>query len=201
MNLSLPVILAACCGAMSVVVGGMLVDMQRQGKIKARVRALHSGGAEPSPTANAGSLVTGMVEAIGLSLARTRVISAKTIADLEQTLTIAGFRGDRALHVFLGAKLALIAGLPLVVLLGARLLAPQTAAHDGTMLFAGSALVGLLAPDAVIKNLRKRYLKQLQNDLPDAFDLMVICAEAGLSLEAAMERVAAGVRPPPPSSP
>ena len=54
---------------------------------------------------------------------------------------------------------------------------------------AGGAIVGLLAPDTVIRSKRKTYLRALDQGLPDALDMLVICSEAGLGLEAAFERV------------
>nr|WP_282572042.1 type II secretion system F family protein [Roseomonas acroporae] len=53
-----------------------------------------------------------------------------------------------------------------------------------------AAGVGLLAPDLVLRSVRTRHRKAVAKGLPDALDLLVICAEAGLPLEAAVERVA-----------
>ncbi|MBE7159078.1 MAG: type II secretion system F family protein [Rhodospirillales bacterium] len=52
------------------------------------------------------------------------------------------------------------------------------------------AIIGLLLPDAVVKRMRKRYLNDVERGMPIALDLLIICAEAGLSLEAGLERVA-----------
>jgi tight adherence protein C len=55
----------------------------------------------------------------------------------------------------------------------------------------GGAVVGLLAPDYFIRRMRKKYLRRLEAGLPDALDLLIICSEAGLALEAGFDRVAA----------
>jgi len=52
-----------------------------------------------------------------------------------------------------------------------------------------AAVMGLLAPDMVIRRRRRAYLRALDLGLPDALDMLVICSEAGLGLEAAFERV------------
>ena len=44
----------------------------------------------------------------------------------------------------------------------------------------GMAVVGLIAPDFIIRRLRKRYLAALEGGLADALDLLVICTESGL---------------------
>ena len=53
----------------------------------------------------------------------------------------------------------------------------------------GGAVLGFYAPDAFLKNRIQKRAHQLQLGLPDALDLLVICAEAGLSLDAALVRV------------
>jgi tight adherence protein C len=58
------------------------------------------------------------------------------------------------------------------------------------LLAAGAAaLFGFFAPGIYIKNLTSKRKKRLQLGLPDALDLMIICAEAGLSLDATLLRV------------
>jgi tight adherence protein C len=54
---------------------------------------------------------------------------------------------------------------------------------------AGAAVFGFFAPGIYIKNLIAKRQKRLQLGLPDALDLMIICAEAGLSLDATIVRV------------
>ena len=53
----------------------------------------------------------------------------------------------------------------------------------------GAAVLGFFAPDVFIKNLIKKRQHQMELGLPDALDLLVICAEAGLSLDASLVRV------------
>ncbi|MGJ0620401.1 MAG: type II secretion system F family protein [Methylocystis sp.] len=54
----------------------------------------------------------------------------------------------------------------------------------------GATLGGAFAPDIVVKNAIDKRADKIRKGLPDALDLMVICAEAGLSLDALMKRVA-----------
>ena len=53
----------------------------------------------------------------------------------------------------------------------------------------GAAVLGFYAPDIFLKNLIQKRSRQIELGLPDALDLLVICAEAGLSLDAALVRV------------
>jgi len=58
-----------------------------------------------------------------------------------------------------------------------------------------AAMFGFFAPGVFIKNLVTKSDKQLKLGLPDALDLMVICAEAGLSLDASLTRVSRELEP------
>ena len=58
-------------------------------------------------------------------------------------------------------------------------------------IFVGASfVVGMMLPNWVIALIRRPYQTALRRGIPDALDLMVVCAEAGLGLESAVERVA-----------
>jgi tight adherence protein C len=56
-------------------------------------------------------------------------------------------------------------------------------------LVAGAAVLGLMLPNLVIGQRRKTCLAEIDRGLADGLDMMVICAEAGLGLEATLNRV------------
>ena len=53
----------------------------------------------------------------------------------------------------------------------------------------GGAVGGLMLPDFILGRVRKRYQAAIDRGLPDALDMMVMCAESGLSLEPTIARV------------
>ena len=53
------------------------------------------------------------------------------------------------------------------------------------------AIVAFFAPDAVIAVTAKRRQQQIRESLPQALDLMVLCVDAGLGLDATLQRIAA----------
>lgn len=130
---------------------------------------------------------------LGTALTRAGVLSPRTVADLEQTLSAAGFRSSGALPVFLGAKIVMLVLLPAFVF--ALVSVAEVQQPTKGLLLAIAAVAGMLIPDLIAKRLRKRYLKELEQGLPDALDLMVICTEAGLSLEGAIDRVSVEIAP------
>ena len=58
------------------------------------------------------------------------------------------------------------------------------------MLVAGTLLLSYKAPDLWLKNMVDKRSNAIRKGLPDALDLLVICAEAGLTVDAAFGRVA-----------
>lgn len=109
----------------------------------------------------------------------------KTVDKLAQ----AGWRSRDILVVYLGARFLM----PFVAGAGA-LFFLTTMGENLSMLSAVSAagagvLIGAYLPVILLKNAVARRYQKIRRQLPDALDLLVICAEAGLSLDAALTRV------------
>jgi tight adherence protein C len=113
-------------------------------------------------------------------------------------LAQAGWRSRDMLAVYLGARFLMpfVAGagaLFVVTMMGENL------SMIGSVSAAGAGvLVGAYLPVLLLKNAISRRYQKLRRQLPDALDLLVICAEAGLSLDAALTRVAREMGPSAP---
>ena len=126
--------------------------------------------------------------AMGRWVLRSGLLGGRSKHDLQQALTVSGFAGRTALPIFLGIKIMLMLAVPFVMgLLGAM---TGRQATTRLVMIAIGFILGLLTPDKIVHGVRKRYLARLEEGLPDALDLLVICAQAGLSLAPAMSRVA-----------
>jgi tight adherence protein C len=79
-----------------------------------------------------------------------------------------------------------------IVIVGVYLLNwfPEWGAFKRYALVAGSLLLSYKAPDIIVKNKITKRTAAIRKGLPDALDLLVICAEAGLTVDAAFHRVA-----------
>lgn len=130
-----------------------------------------------------------LVAGLGATIVRSGLLSNKTLADLEQTLIASGFRAESALGLFVGCKIMLLLALPAV---GVVLLHPQQPMLSVVIIV--GAVIGLLLPDWAVTHIRNAYRAKLQRGLPDALDMMVICAQAGLGLEPALARVSFEIR-------
>ena len=164
---------------------------RRQARVTARIAQVRKAAGAGGPAGGRLTL-SGLLRQLGARIVASGLLSPKNLHAFEQTLASSGFRPSQALPLFLGAKVALLLALPIVGLVAARVF---EASFTQTMLaVAGMAMAGLLAPDLVIRRLRRQYLAAVERGMPDALDLLVICAEAGLPLETGLARVAEELR-------
>ena len=123
------------------------------------------------------------IERSGLSLVDTRDDA------LRQKLVAAGYSAPYAPRVYTAIRLSLIVALPLLML-GFFYMSgdsPSMTKLYFTLLIA--AAFGLYLPNLFIRAKAARRQRELINAFPDALDLMLVCVEAGLGLEAAFARV------------
>lgn len=104
-------------------------------------------------------------------------------------LAMAGWRSRDALVIYLGLRLALPIVGAIVGLVAVTFLSKVSTANQLSCVLGGAVVFGF-APVFGLKRIIARRQARLRKQLPDGLDLMVICAEAGLSLDAAMNRVA-----------
>lgn len=130
----------------------------------------------------------GLLRTLGERLRKGgHLYSAKDIASLESQILAAGYQPRTVLPILLAAKLLLMIGLPLTTATTVFLFVPSPQVR--LMAIGVSVAVAILAPEFVIRMLRRPYVAALERGTPDALDLLVICTEAGMGLESALERV------------
>ncbi len=132
-------------------------------------------------------------------LGRLDLLRSREAEKAALRLAQAGYRSREALITFQFAKLTL----PFVVgLLGFVAInwlqiwkLPEDLRLPASMFL---AILGWAGPEILVKNIADKRRAAMQKGLPDAIDLMVICAEAGLSLDATLSRVAREIAIPAP---
>ena len=133
-----------------------------------------------------------LVTGLGKAVVQSGIMPGRTRSELAQTLAGAGFRSPNSLPLFVGSKLAMLFGLPAAAWLATRNMDLQQV--TSLTILAAAGVGGLVAPDMIITRMRKKYLAKIEKGLSDALDLMVICSQAGLSLDPSMARVAVELR-------
>ena len=117
---------------------------------------------------------------------------------LRRRLVQAGIYDPRGVAFFFIARTALAVGLAAAVFLLLPLVRPTGGTFFWLMVMA-SGVAGYVGPSVYIdKRISARKLEH-RSGFPDFMDLLVVCADSGLSLEASFERVARELGPSYPS--
>ena len=106
---------------------------------------------------------------------------------VRQTLVQAGYRGADAPFIFLGIKLYLAIFVP-VAYVALRSLLPHALSMSALLLIS-LAVLGFYAPGLWVRMKIRHRSQKIFEGFPDALDLMVVCVEAGLALDAAIHKV------------
>ena len=121
-----------------------------------------------------------------------RVLQDSQLASIQQKLAQAGIRKKEWAVAVIFARLIL----PIALGATASILVywsnafPDWGSIKRFFAFAGAVGIGYKGPDLFIQNLVSKRTDAIRKGLPDALDLLVICAEAGLTVDAAFNRVA-----------
>ncbi|MBW6396811.1 type II secretion system F family protein [Roseomonas sp. HJA6] len=130
---------------------------------------------------------------LGEKLRNTALVSDKDIADFQIAIAAAGLNPRAAVPTFIGIKAVLMVGLPICAFFYAQLSGfdvPKTA-----MVLFGGIVVAIFGPNYFLSYLKRKHEEKLRKGLPDALDLLVVTAEAGLGIETALDRVAREIEP------
>jgi tight adherence protein C len=115
---------------------------------------------------------------------------AQALTAMRLQFVQAGWRNPRTPLVFFALKTCLAFGLPIVAFLVCANLGDSPETSTIALVAAVAGLVGLYAPTSALRAATASRKRELFEGFPDALDLMTVCMEAGLSLEAALLRVA-----------
>ncbi|CDO38253.1 type II secretion system F family protein [Novosphingobium sp. KN65.2] len=123
------------------------------------------------------------IEKAGLNLSDTKSDA------LTEQMQAAGFESPAAARVYTLVRLVLVIVLP-TALIGALLLSGSDVSYM-KLYFIGTfcAVMGLYVPNIYVRARAASRRREVLNGFPDALDLMLVCVEAGLGLEAAFDRV------------
>ena len=110
------------------------------------------------------------------------------VSPVRRRLIYAGYRRESAFVTYMGSRVVLALGLPVLLLVFPPIWSLEHLQLVVAMVCAAG--VGLIAPSSWLDRRMKARQKELQLALPDALDLMVVCVEAGLGINASLKRVA-----------
>lgn len=122
--------------------------------------------------------------------------SAEELSSIQMKLMQAGYQSRDAVRAFYLAQFALgIIGLILGVAYFTMALDPETATTKQTLMYVlGPGAAGYLLPKYWITRRVEERKEEITNGFPDSLDMMLVCVEAGQSLDQAIIRVAKELR-------
>jgi tight adherence protein C len=164
----------------------------RLGALRTRRMKTRSEQAKPSPKATSIGFMRSLAD-------RLNLLRGAAADQTTRKLRRAGFMSRDATVVYIFIKLALPLALGFVMILltstSSVIDVPENLILPTCM---GAVIAGFLMPELYIKNVADKRREVLTLVLPEGLDLLTICVEAGLSIDAAFRRVAKEMRDPMP---
>jgi len=181
----LPVLAALLAFGAVMLVSLAVVDTQRRAGMR-RSLALALGDPLSQPASGTGRPweATSTLDTIVVGIG-SRLVSPRGKERLRRHLAWAGRPSSESLSTIIGRKVIyLIGGACVGLLLGVLL------GGWWVLLLPALAVAGFFAPDLILYNQADHRTQEIQYQLPDALDLLNLCVESGLGLQAALARVA-----------
>ena len=128
--------------------------------------------------------VQGFLQSLGERL--RHFYTTSSLEKIRSTVEISGFNPHRMIPILLASKTVLTSLILLIAVV--------TAYFENSMIIrlitlGGGIILGIMGPDWILAFIRRRHAAALERGTPDALDLLVVCSEAGMGLESALERV------------
>jgi tight adherence protein C len=159
------------------------VVLTRNAPERRRLRQVAAAGVAGGNTAVLQDLrLTEVVDPRLQSIARTLPKSPKDMSRLRRRLATAGIHSFGAALVYSGAELLLPVAFGLVPF---TLMSPSVLRWVVTAIV---AMVGYTTPGLILEYLITKQKRRIENGLPDALDLMIVCVEAGTGLDQAIQK-------------
>ena len=172
---------------------GLMSGVRGQMKVRERLKGQRSAGAAAAGPAGGGG---GLIKSERLTNPFLLWVQNATLQKdtkerdkVSRDLALAGFHHPAAPAIFVFTRFSLAVGLPTLFMFSQTFAAkPMTGMAPSVMALAFCGL-GLMAPGFFVRGRADSRRTTIEHQFPDALDLLVVCVEAGLSLEAAFQRV------------
>lgn len=108
-------------------------------------------------------------------------------SSMSRSLHQAGYRGNRAVRIYWGLRIFLtvafgFGGMAVAIM-------SNSSMNDLLMLGGVGAAVGYMLPALTVFRKSRARVREMKETLPDTLDLIVVCVEAGMGVDAALNRV------------
>ena len=185
--MTLQLLLLAALVFFAVALGGYAVTSQRRRlRVMSRAEGRQGGGPTPVLVADPSDSASARFG----DWARAKLPDVLVDEENNESLLQAGFESPAAPAIYGLLRLVAAIGIPLLMF--------TVAPRDSTLMFVvvlGIGIgLGLGGPSAVLSRLRTNRQDRIRRSIPDSLDLLLVCVEAGVSLDAAILRVGREMR-------
>jgi len=122
-------------------------------------------------------------------------VSETSVSAVRKNLNNAGFFQPAAVAWYYLIRVVLACVFPAVFLIADQIMVFDLDSSQFPAFLLGSSVAGLIVPSLIISTRIKKLQRQCSDGFPDFMDLMVICAEAGISIDQAIGRVSVELAP------
>jgi tight adherence protein C len=168
---------------------GVMLALRARGAVKRRAAGISDDTGEDRHALRSSSLKA--VQRLLDYTTKHYSVSDKDKGDvkvLRRRMVQAGIFDDRAVAYFFVARIALAVGIAFAMFL----LVPMVSTFKGSMfwlLVISGAIAGYAGPSVYLNRRIATRRNEHRSGFPDFMDLLVVCADSGLSMEASLERV------------
>jgi len=117
-----------------------------------------------------------------------RFYSSENLEEMRTVVQSSGFNPHRMMPVLIGGKTISMIFIPLLTIAGVQFL--DLPLSSRLVLIVIAVALGIMLPKWLLRLIGRRFNKAVQRGTPDAIDLLVVCTQAGMGMESALERVA-----------
>jgi len=155
--------------------------------IQRRLETISYKSSEPHSIRLHGDEAENLSERIARFFLGEKDVMPARYVGLIRLLHQAGYRGERALRSFWGKRILLC----ILLGFGGILIAfmSNASTQDVIMLGVVGAVIGYILPYATVRRKAQVRVLEMRETLPDTLDLIVVCVEAGMGIDAALVRV------------
>ncbi len=195
--MSLPIILVSICVFGAMALGVMALAPMFGARVDVRRRLAGSN----ATSSTAGPQGSGLIQDYSRSpwarlvdAVEKRGLSLKDSQGdvLAERLMLAGYPQPYAVRAFVLIKIVLTLILPLVAFVIVEAIRDPSKTHLYFAL-AASATLGMYLPNILVGRSAERRKREILDGFPDMLDLMLVCVEAGLGIDASFTRVGAEI--------
>jgi tight adherence protein C len=108
---------------------------------------------------------------------------------LRRELVRAGYFRNDAINYYIFSRMAAVTVFPTLCYIAAGVFLSGTAWYFKLVVVSVAVLLAVIGPDAYLARRHRLLVQQYKHAFPDMLDLLVVCVDSGLSLEAALGRI------------